>query len=376
MKLFNKKKQKKKQEEKNKKVGDCTIHFKQKHNTPQIKERKKQKKEYPSPRNIVKIKQSKKDNLRIKKVKREKIKQRLINTTTLALGIILILILGYLTVAFVSDLRGGTTVEDIRYDQISIVGFDNIPVYPQSEFVYEDMREKDSVQNMLSKGISVYRLPVNTTSQEVYDYYKQNLPKHGWVKKFRVITSTEDKLFGQYWVQDGKGLRIYVQNNDIWYETISAQEAKTALAERREREIQRQRILEAEGTQRLLPHYPWQLEIPGNYRIKYSEEEKGESVKIAKIGEGKKYYIRPLGKAEEKTFDEYLENFSEKEDLEVTERYTTTEYHHGDEIMHFSLKEGEGILVQNRINYKTYIMYTNTQEDDFFDYVIENIREP
>jgi hypothetical protein len=357
--------------------------FKQKYNSPKIKEREKLK--ALNNGMVLKPKIIKKKNPRFEKVQKEKMKNKFLNTIFFTLIIFASLFMIYVTINFITNIRGGTTAEDINYQNRYVEGFSSIPIYPRSEFVYQDRIEDEIVQRMLSKGLSVYRYPRRTQSEDIYQYYEKQLPKHGWKKLETVIISTDESLFGQYWIKEEKGLRIYVENNDIWYETISREEAETSLSQRREEELKRKRILEASSNQKLLPDYPWYLEIPSEYLIIYTDTEikNLQSVKILELGSESEYLIKPLGKAGNKTFDEYLEQMEkdqeEKEMVwEVIDRKKSSL--RGKTIYSFNLeideKEGEGILINNRLNNYTYAIITNTKEDEFFKYILENIVEP
>lgn len=377
---------KKKKDKEKKKVNPQTngkVLFKKKYNCPKIKERQKLK--TLNKGMVLKPKKKKKKNPRFEKVKKDRMRNKITNAAFIILIIFSIFLIAYLTVNFITNIRGGTTVEDINYQSTYVEGFSSIPIFPRSEFVYQHRMEDEIVQKMLSKGISVYRYPPRTQSEEIYEYYREQLPEYGWEKLETVIVSTDESLFGQYWAKAEKGLRIYVENNDIWYETISRKEAETSLAERREEELKRKRILEASSDQRLLPDYPWYLEIPSEYLIVYTDSEIKDlrTTKIYTLAEDSEYFIKPLGKAGDRTFDEYLEqlekDYQEQElEWEVIDRKKST--FRGREIYSFNLEieeeEGEGIFINNHLNDHTYAILTNTKDDEFFKYIIENITEP
>ncbi len=325
-------------------------------------------------------------NPRFEKIKKQKRKSNILNIAFLFLLIVVFSTLGYITINFIISIRGGTSVHDIDLEEKYVQGIASIPRYPKSEFVYKDLKDQEAVLKMLNQGISVYKLPRGTKSTEVYRYYEENLPHYEWEYLFTVPTSTQTELFGQYWLKGEKGLRIYVENNDVWYELILKTEASIALKERREQEIQRKRILEASSEQTLLPDYPWVLTIPKEYLTRYFSTDVGElqAVEIFEIGGTTKFLIYPLGSSGDETYDKLLHDFVTKQSEETEESWeiinTYVDYKKDREVliakMLIESNEGEGIVLMNLRNFVAYAIVSNEVGHPMFEQIINEIHEP
>lgn len=186
--------------------GKCKVLFKQKYPNRGIHRRKNSQKKF-----LIKPKPLKrKSNPRIEKIRKMQTKNRILNIIFLLLILSLIGFVVHTTINFITSIRGGTSVDQVLYDKTYVEGMESVPIYPNSEFVYEDRKDEEIVLRMLNQGISVYRLPRNTKSTDVYEYYEEKLGKNDWEYLFTIPISTEEKLFGQYWIKGEKGLRIYI----------------------------------------------------------------------------------------------------------------------------------------------------------------------
>lgn len=369
------KKKKIKQKEK------CKVLFKQKYPSRSIK-RKNSAKSF-----LIKSKPLKrKSNPRREKIKKMQTKNRVLNILFLIFILFFIGFVVHTTINFITSIRGGTTVDQVFYDKTYVEGMESVPIYPNSEFVYQDRKDEEIVLRMLNQGISVYRLPRNTKSSDVYEYYEEKLAQSDWDYILTIPISTEEKLFGQYWIKGEKGLRIYVENNDVWYELLTRNEANNALNERRGAEIQRKRILESSTEQTLLPDYPWILSIPREYLTRYSSTDIGElqSVEIFEIGGESKFLIYPIGRSNTETYDALLHNFVTKKSEEEGETWeiinTRQDFQKEREVLIARLlineQEGEGIVLINKRNFVIYAIIANQKEHPFFEEIITNIHEP
>ncbi len=373
--FFFKKKEKEKSKLKSNQEINGKILFKKKYNEPKIKEREKLKK--INKGYTIKPKKKKK-NPRFEKIQKDKKIKLTIRIIIAIITITVIILIFYFIILFVGNIRGGTTTKDISNEQNFVEGFKDVPIFPNSEFIYEKTKEEPIVQTMLSKGISAYRFPRGIRTNEIYEYYEHKLEEYEWKYILTQTTNSDEKLFGQYWYKKNKGLRIYIVNNDIWYEKISMEEAKNALKERREQEIKRANIFKSSEEQLLLPHYPWDLKIPSEYIIKYSESDVEDLEKIVIQKDNLKYFIEPLEKDIGDNFDDYLEQLKDNKDWEITQRQNRVINKRESYYFHYKTKTeiGEGYLIQNNINYLIYAVFTNTIDDDFFEYVMYNIIEP
>jgi hypothetical protein len=371
--------------QKSKTSQSCKIFFKQKGGAKAMKRRKASNQKLcikNTPFKGLNIKR----NPRAEKIKKLKAKSSLLNFLILILLLSIVVWGGYLVINFITSIRGGTTEQEILYDTGNVEGIISVPKYPASVFVYEDRKDEEVVLKMLNQGLSVYRLPRETRSTQVYEYYLDKLPKSDWEFLFTIPTSTEEKLFGQYWFKEENGLRIYVENSDVWYELISKTQAENALSERRAQEIQRKRILESSTEQTLLPDYPWILSIPREYLTRYSSTDLGElqAVEIFEIGGTTKFLIVPIGRYDAGSYDKLLDDFFEKKSKELEEKWeiinTKVDFKKEREVLTARLliedKEGEGLVLMNERNFIIYAIISNEEEHPFFEQIINEIHEP
>ena len=369
-----------------KKTQDCKIQFKAKHQANNSRERKsvkREKKDLTFGCKTIKPPRGKR-NLRAEKVKKIKRRNTILGIVAIFLILFLSIFLVFTIINFITGIRGGTSVEDVFYERQYVQGIDSVPIYPNSVFVYQEQKNEEIVMSMLNQGLSVYRLPRNTRTSDVYDYYKENLPQSSWEYISTMPVSTEEELLGQYWFKGEKGLRIHVENNDVWYELITKDEAQNALAERREAELQRKRILETSTEQNLLPNYPWTLSIPREYLISYSstEFEYLESVKISELAGDAVFYIYPIGKPD--SYYDLLNKFVEEKDEESEKTWdiisSTNSFKKDREVLMAKItvdgNSGEAIIMANKMNFMIYAIITNEEGHPFFEQIIEEIKEP
>jgi hypothetical protein len=354
--------------------------FKEKHRSPVsgMPKRKEIKKRTP-------VKRKKKFTLFKKKSLNKKTNpRRRQKTMTRILGLVLILIvlgLIFISVKYVLSTRGKTSNGSTT--QGYILGLDDIPRYPESTFLFEENKETDTVQNFLMSGQSAYRLPRNTSREDIHEYYQGKLVDLGWINVLSVAIGSEDMRYGEYWVKDGVGLRIYVKENSIWYETITEEEANNGLEDEVKAEVERELLLASSETQDLLPDFPWVLAVPKEYVISYHSSELGDfrEVSFKKIGSNNVYTLTPVGYYGGNTFDAYLYNFIDsKNSTEVVEWgvqnsfYVTKNNREillGDIVSPDGLRDGA--VIKNDYNTLVYILVSATKDDPFFEFVLENI---
>jgi hypothetical protein len=234
----------------------------------------------------------------------------------------------YFSAKIVLKIRDNPDAGTIKSSKELVIGFKDIPTYPQAEYIFKNMVDQEEVQKFINSGYSVYRLPPGDKIYEVYDYYNEILPSKGWELTEQVDIGTEDKRYGQYWIKDNEGLRIYSRTNDIWYQKISRVEAKEALASDVSKEIERELILAASNKTEFLPDFPWELELPGEYIAAYSaaklnyekldeEFEDLQEVKIKRIGSKEYILLKPRYIYEGGVLDGYLDKAAEELNLEI-----------------------------------------------------------
>lgn len=318
--------------------------------------------------------------------KKKRILRRNRNTgVKIIMGILTIIVLGliFISVRYVLTTRGGNNTEDIK--ETYVLGLGKIPAYPRSTFLFEENKDTDTVQNFLMSGQSAYKLPGDTTREEVNNYYLEKLPDLGWVNVLSVPIGTEDKKYGEYWIKDGKGLRIYVKETGIWYEMLSQEDATTGLAAEIVSEIERELLLASSETQDLLPDFPWVLAVPKEYLITYSSTDMEDlrSVTFKKIGTNLTYSITPVGYDNDNTYDGFLykyidsKNTTDTKEWGVQNSYYTTKG--GRNVLMADIVSPDGLIsgavVYNSFDGAVYVFLSSTEEDDtFFEYILKNIQ--
>ncbi len=376
----------KKKRKENKKAQDCKVHFKAKNVSRNLPKRTSSSKKSFCARikPIRPLRGSR--NSRAEKVKKIRRRNSILGIFSIFLILFIIIFAGYTIINFITGIRGGTSIDDVIQEKKYVVGIDSIPIYPNSQFVYEETKDEEIVMRMLNQGLSVYRLPRNTRTSDVYNFYRENLSKSNWEYISTTPISTDEELLGQYWFQNEKGLRIYVEDNDVWYELITKDEAESSLAERREAELQRKRVLETSSEQNLLPDFPWILSIPRDYLTRYSSTDMGElqSVEIFEIAGEASFLIYPIGKSGSGTYIQMLEEFIEKKDGDSEEDWSiissAVDTRKDREILTAKLiidgGNGEGIVLMNKRNFIVYLITSNDKGHPFFEQIIEEIHEP
>jgi hypothetical protein len=81
----------------------------------------------------------------------------------------------YGTITVVLKLRADTNIVELKPEE-PVEGFENIPSFSNSEFIFKDIKNDESVKKFLSEGYSVYRLPAGSSIEDVYIYYNEILP--------------------------------------------------------------------------------------------------------------------------------------------------------------------------------------------------------
>lgn len=294
--------------------------------------------------------------------------------------LLLFVILGYISIRFFRSLRNHNPneVNSTGY----VVGLEEIPAYPGSQFIFENNLEKTSVANFLGEGNSAYRLPRTADIEDVYQYYSEILPNIGWSHVLSVEIASEEMESGEYWVKEGSGLRIYSKFSDVWYESITSEDAVTGLRARVEKRIERDLMLADNDFEELLPDYPWMLKVPKQYLISYSvsEYEALRNVKMQRIGTENFLRIVPLGSTSQ-NYDTHLQKYTEYLTTTTDETWTISN------TIIISTSNGSGlrgtivtnsenrsvVLISNIHNDTVYLIESTLEGDDFFDYVIDNI---
>jgi hypothetical protein len=289
--------------------------------------------------------------------------------------------MSYLAVKYVLDLRSNTFRSEV-VNIGEVIGLEKVPEYPGSEFMFKNNMSDSTVKEFLSGGNSAYRLPIGTKVEDFEKYYEEVLPPKGWELVERVSIGTEDKKYGQYWVKNGKGLRIYTKFRDIWYETITDEEARTALANKVKEEIEREMLMASSEKQDLLPDYPWKIQIPKEYIIRYSATDLKDfrAVKFQKMGSNDYIELYPIARWQTKELDYMLEEYcriiSEDETTYSIINTVPVSFRN-----HLSLKgtisnkeqQKHVYVIPNTFNYVVYVLSSTKENDPLFEYIFENV---
>jgi hypothetical protein len=236
---------------------------------------------------------------------------------------------------------------------------------------------------MLAEGKSAYKINDHSDFKNIKEFYANELTAKGWSLVLDVEIGAEDKRYGQYWVKEDKGLRIYSKYNDIWYETITPEEARNGLSNRVSEEIEIDMLLAGSDHQELLPDYPWQIKIPKDYLISYevSEFEDLRAVNFQRITTGQFITIYPIGYWGAKPLDYQLEDYTDilsqgTQDWNIINTTTTSwrGYNSLSGTIASSTDQKDILMLKNNRNKVTYILTTSDGSDPLYDYIIENIK--
>lgn len=324
------------------------------------------------------------NNLFSKKRSNKLLRRKRVNLKILVLPIFFLILITviFFALRYVMNI-GGDLTEENENKITPVLGLEEIPSLEGSTFLFANNLDSPIVKEYLSGGNSVYTLPKDKSIKDVEDYYLKKLKKLGWEYIDTVPIGAPDKKYGQYWVKDGKGLRIYSKYNDIWYETISEDDARTALSRLVQEEIEREMLMASSDKQSLLPDFPWVIEIPKEYLIKYSPTQLKElrAVTFQKIGSNESVEIYPMGKWKEKELDAYLYDYCTLK--------TTDELKYGvlnsvpisfretlglKSTIQIGSENGIAYTVVNSYNSVIYVISSSDPSSPLLKYIIENIK--
>lgn len=336
------------------------------------------------------IKRRKKSKIHIKDVFKKKNNKYTVRKrkNNLFKYIALLLIVGavggvlYLAVNYIIQLRQNAYGEK-EYAIENVIGLKDIPTYPNSNFLFKDNMDDPVIKEFISSGNSVYRLPKETTQKNVEEYYTEKLKNLGWELVQNVPIGTPDKKYGMYWVKNGIGLRIYVKYKDIWYETLTESDAREALSRLVKEEIEREMLMASSEKQTLLPDYPWKIEIPKEYLIKYFPTTLDElrGVSFQKLGSSEIVEIYPMGKWKEKDLDAYLYDYCQiKKEQEIScGILNSVPVSFRDTIglkstLQINSVNTTAYTVANTYNSIVYVISSSQADSPLLGYIIENIK--
>ncbi|KKR06080.1 MAG: hypothetical protein UT34_C0001G0120 [candidate division WS6 bacterium GW2011_GWF2_39_15] len=299
----------------------------------------------------------------------------------LTFGALVVIVL-FLLINYVSNLRRNI-LDGTDVSLTNVVGFAEIPEYPNSVFIFKDKLNNDDVKRFLSTGQAVYRLEPGHTIEDVNNYYKEHLPKAGWKEVLSVPLESEEQKFGEYWVKGTIGVRIYSKLNDIWYQSITQEQASTGLSDEVKKEVELQLLLSESDMQDLRPDFPWKLSFSSDYIATYGATDIGELIKVSfkKLGSNKSVTIEPLGYMGAISYDAFLEkglkkfNKAHKTKWQVSN--TTVTVVAGQEALSGKLFSGnvqtEAYIVGNPRDTVVYMFIADQESDPFLKYIIEKV---
>lgn len=282
----------------------------------------------------------------------------------------------YFGVNYVLRLREDTNTTT-TFEAGSVEGFENIPAYPGSEFVFDKSIDDETVRKFLGDGYSVYRLPVNKTIDDVYSYYSEKLVALGWKNVMNVNVGSVDMRAGQYWTKEGAGLRVFTKINDIWYQRLVESDAKDGLAKEVAAEKAKQLIIDSANKTSLLPDYPWKLSVPSSYTVKYFTAEFNglKGIDFVLSGSTDKISLIPYAAYNGQTYSQYITNYTKEKNLRIINSISTqvkgivcTQ-----SIVTSGEKNGVIIAINNTKNNVVYIIFANNETDPFVAYLKANL---
>lgn len=178
--------------------------------------------------------------------------------------------------------------EDIKVQNLALVGVAGVPEIPGSTFVFADYitrvgeygflintkalsgNDAQALYDFLTNGQSVYRLPLNFDWTEVQSFYKDSLPKLGWKYELSVPITDTEKIPGEYYTKDEKGLHVYTVASDIWYETITKTQAEQGLHDKIVAYKAKQELVEAASGRDLPAEAVWRLRYSRDWDVELS----------------------------------------------------------------------------------------------------------
>ena len=299
-----------------------------------------------------------------------------------------------------------TQVEEQQF----VVGLIGVPAFPQSSFVFEDYivhvgKDGFAIQNQkftgddaqelysfLTSGQSTYRLPLNTTWEQVKTYYDAELTKLGWKQEGSVTVFDTEKIQGEYYSKDNKGLHIYPVASDIWYETVTKEQAAQGLHDKIVAFKAKQELVQAASGKDLPLDADWKMRysrdwdielqrntIYGVNNIYFTNSKSKEHLSIAVINRYRGNIADVDYKYLESSGIGYISTWLTTQQTTVSlQGFTRTErVVASGKAMEFSdLKNHANFLfLVNRKNTMLYVVqYIGKENPEFFEYIKTNLK--
>lgn len=255
----------------------------------------------------------------------------------------------------------------------TVYGFNEIPLYPSSEFIYQNYLDQQAVKDFLSDGRAVYRIPPTSKFDEVREFYIQELPKKGWQHVGSIPLESEEKMPGEYFIKSDQGLRIYSQLNDIWYQKLTVEQAQTSLSQELASQKERDLIFSSLSGSELLPDITWELKIPPEYLVSYSTSSVKDNLKniyLKKLNSSEFILFEPLAEIDsadpELLFEDYIKKHNEEIDSLISNEKSEKERRR---LQDQKLTSNSVKFLTNERDGVYYILVSNMTDSPMIDYI-------
>lgn len=299
---------------------------------------------------------------------------------------------------------------DTKSEIKSVVGVANVPEYPGSSFVFNEYvtrigdegfslkenklpaNDAQTLYTFLTGGQSVYRLPVTSSWEAVQQYYRAELPKRGWKFELSVPVTDTEKIPGEYYTKDEKGLHVYTVALDAWYETITKEQAAQGLHDKIVSYKAKQELVAAASGKDLTPDAVWKLRysrdwdvelqkntIYGVNNVVFTHDTSKEKVLIAVLSRYEKNSVDLTYKELETVGSQFISTWLTTQQTSVTlQGFTKTERIVADgKAVEFSDLKNHAhfMFLLNRKNGLFYVIqYFGKENPEFFEYIKSNLK--
>jgi hypothetical protein len=310
----------------------------------------------------------------------------------LVLGVVLVVIggTGYFGVQKIISIKNNSdgasddvfSLEDSEGD---VIGIKDVPSFPGATFMFANTIDTDVVQKFLGGGKSAYLLPIDAEWEDVDSFYSDNLEEHGWSHVLSVELSDESRLYGEYWIKNDRGLRIYSKLDDVWYELITVEQATSGLSDRVAQNQEMEMYLAMNSGEELPEKFPWKLSFTSDWTttlgksklleieyVQFDHSDGDQILVIEPIEFVTQQPLRDIGINYLETANEYRD----EDDLwGVTSIDSQKIADQSAFIFYLESQEETGYyaVVANPENDVIYVIRTYTGSKAFFDYVISNL---
>jgi len=300
--------------------------------------------------------------------------------------------------------------EEKKLNTEYVIGLKDVKSYPNAEFIFEEYVSVDktgdvhispdlisdddgqALYTFISSGQSVYRVPLDTTWDDVISYYEKALTEDGWNKVSSVPVSDFDRIPGEYYTKDSKGLHIYQISYDIWYETITVAQAENGLQDKVVAYKAKEELVAAasgknipsETFWNLKYSRDWDIELQDNSKlavknIYFSHDRSKERMTLVAVKESTDGYADLTYSDLEQVGVDYIVPWltTQPASVRVKDFSRTQLTVAGSKAIEFYYKEKNAhfLVIYHRKKDLYYVLqYIGTVELDFYQYIIENLK--